>query len=116
MHMIIYYGNHLKSANTRISCNKAGKSAKNHARIFGFSKSLSIYSYWCTILCMQLCVVILREVKPRQLGDRIFVPIRWHLGNLKNTHVGNYWSLPRQSYIEGLALALLRCMIPMYEW
>ena len=23
-------------------------------------------------------------------GERIVKPIRWHLGNLKNTHVGNH--------------------------
>ena len=32
-------------------------------------------------------------------GDRIFIPIRWHLDNLKNTHVGDYRSVPQQPYI-----------------
>ena len=32
--------------------------------------------------------------------DQIFILIRWHLGNIKNTHLGDHRSVPRQSYIE----------------
>ena len=31
---------------------------------------------------------------------RIIVPIRWHLCNLKNTHIDDHRSVPRQPYIR----------------
>ena len=34
--------------------------------------------------------------------EHIIIPIHWHLGNLKNTHVGDHRSVPRQSYIRAL--------------
>ena len=37
-------------------------------------------------------------------GEGIYVAIRWHLGNLNNTHVGAHPRIPRQTYIG----------IPMY--
>ena len=32
-------------------------------------------------------------------GESINVPICLHLGDLKNTHVGDHWSVPQQPYI-----------------
>ena len=42
-------------------------------------------------------------------GDQIFVPIRWHLGNLKNTHVGDYPSIPQQPYIRASMYGVAIC-------
>ena len=78
--------------------------------LFLFILGLQLSSFYQGY-CSQIRACDEFQISSPLIRDRINVAIRWHIGNLKNTHVGAHWSVPRQPYIGAPILQYLAVIL-----